>query len=379
MGVEVKKILARQVILVILDGWGHREEKTHNAVAHASKPCFDYLWRNYPHALLEASGEAIGLPPGQIGTSEHGHLTIGAGRTIDSDLVRITKAFKSGAAENNPVFQKLFNHVKKYTSSLHIKGLVSPGGVHSHSEHLYELLRMAKKAGVEKVVLHAFTDGRDTPPQSAERYLTELETIIESLGIGYIATVSGRFYAMDRDHNWHRTAKVEKAIFECRGKICRARKPSKIMRELYREGTLDEHLEPLIFLDDKDRSYPIEKNDGVVFINFRPERARQLAQKVAERAKTMNLFFVTMTHYGEAIDSHIAFPQIETKTCLSNEVSKAGLSQVHIGETEKPVTIRGGGKGGQCTPNRVTNFHRLCRKPCSAVDHEATNVGKTQV
>lgn len=232
-------------------------------------------------------------------------------------------------------FTELFDHVKKYNSTLHIQGLVSPGGVHSHSSHLYAFLESAKNAGITNVIIHAFTDGRDTPPQSAASYLKELEDVIEKVGIGFIATAAGRFYAMDRDNNWDRLKKAEDALFECKGKVCKLQKPSEVFEELYKEGILDEHTEPLVFLDENGKSYPIKDNDGIFFFNFRSDRGRMLSKRIIEKSGEKNLCFVTMTQYDSTFTCRVAFPPIGIDTTLAAEVSKAGLTQAHIAETEK--------------------------------------------
>jgi len=325
----------KQVLLVIFDGWGYSEDKKYNAIAEANTPFFDSLWEDFPHTLLEASGEAVGLPKGEMGNSEIGHMAIGSGRVINSDVVRIFKAIENGDLEKNDAFVALFNHVKKHNSTLHIKGLVSPGGVHSHHKHLYAILKIAKKNEIKKVVIHAFTDGRDTLPQSAHEYLKELEDLLEELKIGVIATVSGRFYAMDRDNNWDRLKKVEEAIFNGNGKTFSDKKPSEIIKELHNEGLSDEYLKPMVFLDEKGNSNNIKENDGVLFFNFRADRARMLSQKIAEKAKTDNICFVTMTNYDEKIESLVSFPIEYINTTLASLVADAGLSQAHIAETEK--------------------------------------------
>jgi 2,3-bisphosphoglycerate-independent phosphoglycerate mutase len=323
---------SRQVVLIILDGWGYREDTTHNAIAQAKTPTFDRMWKEYPHTLLEASGLAVGLPEGQMGNSEIGHTTIGAGKVVDTDLVRIGKAIRANEFISNPAFVKLFKHVKKHDSTLHVKGLIGKGGVHAHSEHLHAFLRAAKEAGITKIAIHAFTDGRDTAPQSAAGYLEELEKVIEDLGIGFIATATGRFYAMDRDNNWDRVKKAEDALFEGKGKN---KKPSEIIKELYKEGKIDEHLEAMVFLDDTGKSYKVEKNDGVFFFNFRSDRARQLSRKIAEKKDSDNICFVTLTEYDPNLPADVAFPVISIETTLAAEISRAGLTQAHIAETEK--------------------------------------------
>lgn len=327
----------KPVVLIVLDGWGYSESGKDNAIAAAKTPFWDHLWNIYPHTVLHASAEPVGLPAGQMGNSEIGHMTIGSGKVIATDLVRINNAIASGEFNTNPAFTTLFEHVKKHDSILHVQGLVSSGGVHSHHDHLFAFLRAAKKAGVTKIVIHAFTDGRDTPPQSAAAYLKELEDVLDDIGldIGHIATVSGRFYAMDRDNNWDRLAKAEAALLECKGKVYKAQKPSEVMTELYKDGILDEHTEPLVFLDDTGKGYSIAKNDGVFFFNFRADRARMLSKKLMEQSEKLNLCFVTLTQYEKDLGAIVAFGPDEIQTTLAEQISLAGMKQAHIAETEK--------------------------------------------
>ncbi len=328
-----------QNVLIVLDGWGYREETKHNAVAQAKTPNFDKYWAKYPHTLLEASGLAVGLPEGQMGNSEIGHTTIGAGKAIDTDLVRIKKAIEADEFLTNHAFVKIFDHVKRNNSTLHVKGLIGDGGVHAHSDHLIAFLKAAKTQGIEKIAIHVFTDGRDTAPQSAADFLEDIEKVIEEIGIGFIATASGRFYAMDRDNNWDRLAKAEDAIFHCKGKVCHLKKeftkPSEYIRALHKQGVLDEHLEPVIFLDENGKSYKVEKNDGIFFFNFRSDRARMLAKNIAKDAIKNNWCFVTLTEYQKDLDCLVAFPPSIISTTLAKEISGAGLTQAHIAETEK--------------------------------------------
>ncbi len=325
----------KPIVLIVLDGWGYSENGKDNAIAAAKTPFWDSLWATYPHTVLHASEEMVGLPAGQMGNSEIGHMTIGSGKTLATDLVRINNAISSGEFAKNPAFIELFNHVKKHDSTLHIQGLVSAGGVHSHHDHLFAFLRAAKEAQVEQVAIHAFTDGRDTPPQSAKEYLRELEDVLDDIGLGNIATVSGRFYAMDRDNNWDRLAKAEEALFECKGNVCVSKKPSDVFEELYKDGVLDEHAEPLVFLDDTGKGYPISQNDGVFFFNFRADRARMLSKKIMERAEKQNLCFVTLTEYDKELGNIVAFGPDTITTTLAEQVSLAGMKQAHIAETEK--------------------------------------------
>jgi len=323
------------IALIILDGWGYSDAKEHNAIYKAKTPHFDDCWNTCPHALLDASAEQIGLPKNQIGNSEIGHMTIGAGRIINSQLIKINKAIQKNEFISNPAFTQLFDHVKKYNSTLHIMGLISPGGIHSHRDHLYAFLLAAKSAQVTKVAIHAFTDGRDVPPQSAATYLKELEDILDEIAIGRIATVTGRFYAMDRDKNWHRVETAEKAIMASQGKIIHEQKPSEVLKQLYTQNAIDELLEPLIFLDLEGKSWPIENNDGIFFFNYRPDRARQLASRIHAQSSKRNLCLVTMTKYSSTLETLVAFPEEKINDSLASLLSQSGIRQSHIAETEK--------------------------------------------
>ncbi len=332
----------KQSVLIVLDGWGYREDSKDNAVLQAKTPNFDAYWAKYPHALLEASGLAVGLPEGQMGNSEIGHMTIGAGKAMDTDLVRIKKAIQSGEYDKNHAFVALFEHVKKHDSVLHVQGLLGEGGVHSHSDHLFAFIKAAKKAGVKKVAIHIFTDGRDTAPQSAAQYISELEDLLHEINdethMSFIATVSGRFFAMDRDNNWDRLSKVEKVLFECEGGVCEV-KPSDFIKTLYKDGKLDEHLEPHVVAGPHGNGVRISENDGIFFFNFRADRARMLSRKIMERAKSQNVCFVTLTSYGSEYSLEagylVAFEPASIETTLAKEISAAGLTQAHIAETEK--------------------------------------------
>lgn len=346
----------KQAVLIVLDGWGYREDTKDNAVAAAKTPVFDRIWNQYPHTLLEASGLAVGLPEGQMGNSEIGHTTIGAGKAIDTDLVRIKKAITTGEYDTNPAFTTLFKHVLENNSTLHVQGLIGEGGVHSHSDHLFAFVKAAKKAGIKKVAIHVFTDGRDTPPQSAAEYLADLERLLEEINdethMSFVATVSGRFFAMDRDNNWDRLSKVEQALFESKGHICEI-KPSEFLKQLYKDGKVDEHLEPMVcsvpgaVSADGTPSWGcnIADNDAVFFFNFRADRARMLSTKMLEKIRgdhnqpLNNVRFATLTSYGSEYTAEagclIAFPPAVIETTLAKEIAQAGLTQAHIAETEK--------------------------------------------
>ncbi|MBU6231742.1 MAG: 2,3-bisphosphoglycerate-independent phosphoglycerate mutase [Patescibacteria group bacterium] len=319
----------KTVMLIVLDGWGYREDPKDNAIAAAKKPFFDRLWKERPHSLLKASGSAVGLPEGQMGNSEVGHMTIGAGRPADTDLVRIDKAISSGDFDGNPVFADLFAHVEKRRSTLHVMGLVSPGGVHSHQNHLFAFLRLAEKRGVERVAVHVFLDGRDTPPQSAASFIRGLESEIEGYPGCFIATVAGRYYAMDRDNNWDRLAEAEKAILEGKGPTCSA-KPSECISERYKSGERDELMKPIVC-----RPSPVADGDAVFFFNFRADRARMLSERMMARATSHGLRFATMTEHKPGLGAPVAFPAQRFAITLGGEISKAGISQARIAETEK--------------------------------------------
>jgi 2,3-bisphosphoglycerate-independent phosphoglycerate mutase len=269
-----------------------------------------------------------------MGNSEVGHTTIGAGKVVDTDLVRIGKTIAADELGKNPALVALFDHVKKNNSTLHLQGLIGDGGVHAHSEHLFAILRAAKIVGVKKVAVHVFTDGRDTPPQSAAQYIKELEGVLKEVGIGSIATVSGRYYAMDRDGNWDRLEKAEQALFESKGNVCKI-PPDQFVESLYKEGKIDEQLEPIVCLDADGKGQAIQDGDGVFFFNFRADRARMLTQKILERTAGKDVCFVTMTQYNPEFKCIVAFPPVSIETTLAGEISKAGLTQAHIAETEK--------------------------------------------
>lgn len=324
--------MKKTIALIVLDGWGYREETKDNAVASAKKPFFDSLWNSCPHSLLKASGLAVGLPEGQMGNSEVGHTTIGAGSIMDTDLVRITKSAKAGEFNNNHAMVKLFEHVKKHHSTLHVMGLLSDGGVHSHEEHLYEFLQAAKRAEVGDVAIHVFTDGRDTGPQSGSKNLRNLELKLPELGPHFfIASISGRFYAMDRDNNWDRMSKAEDAIFNAISTKSFTT-PSKHLELGYAEGVKDELLYPVIFETPHGHGSPIKAHDGVFIFNFRADRVRMLSKKLSA---VKDIFVTTMTEYDKDLPFTVAFPLKIVETTIAYEVSKFNLTQAHIAETEK--------------------------------------------
>ncbi len=324
----------KQVVLLVLDGWGYREDKKDNAIEASKKPNFDDLWENSPHTTLSASGLAVGLPEGQMGNSEVGHTTIGAGKVVYQDLVRIDNAIQDSSFDNNESFSKLFNHIKENNSVLHILGLLSPGGVHSHMDHLFAFLKLAKKNNIFKIAIHIFTDGRDVPPKSACSYIKELENMLHDLGVGKISTLSGRYYAMDRDHNWERVDKVLDAMFLGKGIIVKDQ-TSSFVDNSCGDYISDEYLEPIVFENENNEKLSIKNNDGVFFFNFRADRARMLTSKILEKREELNLKLLTMTKYSDDFDCDVVFPPIKIETTLAKELSLNHKTQSHIAETEK--------------------------------------------
>ena len=311
----------KRVILTILDGFGHRVDTRGNAVAAARKPTYDMLHREFPHTLIEASGPWVGLPEGQMGNSEVGHLNIGSGRIIQMDVTRIDAAIASGTLFDNAALQPAFSGKR-----LHLLGLVSDGGVHSMNTHLYALLEMAKRKGVPEVYVHVFTDGRDTPPNSGLGYVEELEAKIREIGIGKIATVTGRYYAMDRDKRWERTDRALGALV--RGSEGTAASATDAIRASYERNVTDEFVEPVTI----DPAGLIRDDDAVVFFNFRADRARQITEKLIAGLK---LTYVMMTQYDAKFGLPYAFGPETHQNILGEVVSAHGLTNLRVAETEK--------------------------------------------
>jgi 2,3-bisphosphoglycerate-independent phosphoglycerate mutase len=307
------------VALVILDGWGCAPPGPGNAVELAETPVFDELWRRYPHARLEASGEAVGLPPGQMGNSEVGHLTIGSGRILDQDLQRVNRAIASGEFFGNEALVGAFERAKERGSNMHLLGLVSYGGVHSHIDHLRALLELAGRHGLrEQTFIHAFTDGRDVSPHAAAHDLAELPAKA-------IATVAGRYYAMDRDARWDRTERAYEAI--SMGLSTQADNPLDYVQASYGSGVTDEFLEPAA-IEGRPR---LAADDAAIFFNFRPDRARQLTQKLLEH----DVDLTTMTRYRGDFDCPVAFGEQNVSETIAEVLAERGARQLHAAETEK--------------------------------------------
>lgn len=347
----------KPVALIVLDGWGIGNEYEGNAISVANIPNYKKLEENYPSTLIHASGEYVGLPEGQMGNSEVGHLNIGAGRIVYQELTRITKAIRNEEFYKKEEFLKAIKNAKENNSKLHLMGLLSDGGVHSHNKHLYALLKLAKKNDLKDVYVHCFLDGRDVPPTSAKKYLEELEEKIDEIGVGEIATISGRYYAMDRDKRWERTKLSYDAL--TLGQGMEGGTSTEIINRAYSDNETDEFVKPSVITKNGKPVATIDNNDSIIFINFRPDRARQLTRSFVdkemqefERNKKVNVFFVCMTQYDKTIeDVEVAYkPQKYTNT-LGEYISNQGLKQLRIAETEKYAHVTFFFNGGVEKPN----------------------------
>ncbi len=353
----------RPVMLVIMDGCGWREETDGNAFRLANTPNLDKYKEQYPFTLLKASGEAVGLPPGQMGNSEVGHLNLGAGRIVYQELTRINMAIEDGSFFENHVLQSAMKLVKDTPGArLHLLGLVSDGGVHSQMEHLFALLKMAKFYSIgDRTCVHAFMDGRDTPPKSGVEHLERLMKEIDGLDSGTIATVCGRYYAMDRDKRWDRVERAYNMLVRGVGHL--EKDPIHAVIHAYERGETDEFITPTLIENDiceiiPNECGPLKDGDAVIFFNFRADRARQLTRALTEEGfsffdvndRPRLATYVTMTRYDETFDLPVAFPPVHLKNILGEVVSKAGLKQLRISETEKYAHVTYFFNGGEEKP-----------------------------
>ena len=333
----------KPLALIILDGFGLREEVQGNAVAQAKKPNFDRLWAEYPHTTLTASGEAVGLPDGQMGNSEVGHLNIGAGRIVYQDLTRISKSIRDGEFFTNETLVGAVRHAKENGKKLHLYGLLSDGGVHSHIDHLFALLELCKREQMDRVYIHAFLDGRDVAPDSARSYMEQLLAEIKEVGVGTIATVQGRYYAMDRDKRWDRVEKSYRAMVYGEGP--RHTDPVKAIEESYTQSVYDEFVLPtVITAEDGQTPGLVESGDSVIFFNFRPDRAIQLSLAFTnedfqgfdrgEKAPK-DLYYVCMTLFSESVNGYVAYKPKDLDNTFGEVLAQHGLKQLRTAETEK--------------------------------------------
>jgi 2,3-bisphosphoglycerate-independent phosphoglycerate mutase len=327
--------------LIIIDGWGYTPTREGNAIALASTPFYDELSEKYPHTLLEASGTRVGLPADVMGNSEVGHLNMGSGRVIRMDVSRIDHEIETGEFFQNDVLTKAMDNAKEKGTALHLMGLISDGQVHSSQEHLYALLRMAKQRGLKRVYVHCFLDGRDTPPASAYGYVEALQVKCAEIGCGRIATLIGRYYAMDRDKRWERTERAYKLLVNAEGE--RAIDPVGAIKRSYERGLTDEFVEPIVI--ERETGEPVavvEENDAVIFFNFRPDRARQLTRALTEPGfdgfptlQRPAVAFVCFTQYDKTFGLPVAFGPTEHRNVLAEVFGQLSVRNYRLAETEK--------------------------------------------
>jgi len=331
----------KPVVLVVLDGWGITQPYSGNAISQANTPIFDGLVAKYPAMTLRASGEAVGLPWGESGNSEVGHLNLGLGKIIYQDLPRINKTISDNSFYKNKVFIKAMDQVKENDSALHLMGLVSNGNVHSSIEHLHALLALAREKKIKQVYIHAFLDGRDTPYNNGLNFIKNIKSYIKEYGLGEIATISGRFYAMDRDNHWDRIAKTYEAMVFGQGQL--SDDPIKAVEASYAKKIYDEEFVPTVITKNNKPVAKINNKDALIFFNFRPDRARQITkafclpgfEKFPRGEYLKNLFFVAFTEYENNLPVEVAFPPEENVNTLGEIIARAGLKQLRIAETEK--------------------------------------------
>lgn len=347
----------KKLVLVVLDGFGISTASQGNAVTMAEPTTFNYLVDNFPATTLQASGPSVGLPWGEMGNSEVGHLNLGAGRIVGQDLSRITLAIEDRSFFKNPTFLKACEHVKNNNSNLHLIGLASPGGVHSYDEHLYALLGLAAEQGVKNVFVHMFLDGRDTPPQIALETLDKLSRKMAVFNVGKIATVTGRFYAMDRAEHWNLTEQTYRAMVYGEGK--QAGSAQQAIEDSYDQHVLDEMVPPTVIMQENGKPAIIADNDALINFNFRSDRALQIVKPFVEKdfskftnppKQFNNLLVVTMTEFAQGLPVKIAFPPLEVKNGMAEFISKKGLRQFHIAESEKYAHVSVFFNGGVINP-----------------------------
>ncbi len=339
-------------MLMILDGYGINENEKGNAISVANTPVMDKLMKQNPNTIIKTSGLDVGLPEGQMGNSEVGHTNIGAGRIVYQELTRITKSIEDGDFFSITEFVKAIDNCKKNKTKLHIMGLLSDGGVHSHIRHLYAILELAKRKDFEDVYVHCFLDGRDTPPASAESYIVKLEKKMAEKGVGKIASIAGRFYAMDRDKRWERLQKAYDALVNGIGE--KAQTAQMAIEDSYQKEIFDEFVLPTLICNGEEPVATIGEKDSVIFFNFRPDRAREITRTLVDEkfdafeTKKLNLFYVCFTNYDETIPNvEIAFKKAELKNTFGEIVSNHNLTQLRIAETEKYAHVTFFFNGGE--------------------------------
>jgi 2,3-bisphosphoglycerate-independent phosphoglycerate mutase len=389
----------KPTVLMILDGYGLNDKEQANAVAEGKTPVMDKLMKEYPFVKGYASGLNVGLPDGQMGNSEVGHLNMGAGRIVYQDLTKITKMIEDGDFFENPELLKACANVKEHDSALHLFGLVSDGGVHSHNTHIYGLLELAKRQGIEKVYVHCFLDGRDTPPASGKAYVEELEAKMQEIGVGKVASVMGRYYAMDRDNRWDRVELAYKALVKGEG-VPATGGPAAIQAS-YDNDKTDEFVLPAVVMENGAPVATIKDNDSVIFFNFRPDRAREITRTFCvddfdgfDRGARIQTTYVCFTEYDVTIpNKSVAFPKTEINNTFGQFLAANGLKQARIAETEKYAHVTFFFNGGVEEPNegedrilvkspKVATYdlkpemsaYEVCDKLCEAIRSEKYDV-----
>ncbi|MBT8039975.1 MAG: 2,3-bisphosphoglycerate-independent phosphoglycerate mutase [Gammaproteobacteria bacterium] len=340
------------LVLMILDGWGYREETEYNAIRSGNTPCWDEMWESDPHVLIQTSGEAVGLPGGQMGNSEVGHMNIGAGRIVYQDFTRIAEAIRDGSFRENQALCDAIDAASKTGGTVHIMGLLSPGGVHSHEDQFFETVRMAAQRGATTIAVHAFLDGRDTPPRSAKASIERMQELVDGLPGAHIRTLNGRYYAMDRDNRWDRVEKAYRAI--ALGAADRRAKTALTgLEAAYERGENDEFVAPTLIGE----AGRVADGDVILFINFRADRAREISKAFVsesfddfEREKIALADYVCMTEYMEGLPVSVAFPPNSLTHLLASELADAGLRQLRIAETEKYAHVTFFFNGGEEDP-----------------------------
>jgi 2,3-bisphosphoglycerate-independent phosphoglycerate mutase len=344
----------KPVVLIVLDGWGHREEREHNAILAAKLPTWDRLWRDYPHGLVSGSGEDVGLPDGQMGNSEVGHMNLGAGRVVYQDFTRVTKAIRDGVFFSNPALTAAVDKANAAGGAVHIMGLLSPGGVHSHEDHIHAMVDLAVQRGAKAVYVHAFLDGRDMPPRSAEPSLAAMREHLAKTGKGRVASIVGRYYAMDRDNRWDRVEAAYRLLTEGVAGF-RAADPVQALQDAYARGENDEFVKPTVI---GEAPAVIADGDAVVFMNFRADRAREISRAFvqadfkgfARRTCPTLAAFVMLTEYAADIKAACAYPPTPLTNVLGEYLAALGKTQLRIAETEKYAHVTFFFSGGREEP-----------------------------
>lgn len=348
------QVIHKPTILIILDGWGHTDNTVYNAVYSAHKPVWDRLWYEYPHTLISASGIDVGLPAAQMGNSEVGHMNIGSGRIVDQEFTRITHAMEDGSFYNNEILNPAFKSVAKNNGAVHVLGLLSPGGVHSHEDHVFALMELAARCRVERLYLHAFLDGRDTPPKSAVESIHKAQLKMKQRGIGRFASIIGRHYAMDRNKRWDRTRLAYDLISQGKADF-RSVDPFIAVDMAYARNELDEFVSPTAITKPGEAPIIVDDGDVIVFANYRADRARQLARaftkpefKAFERERIPALeAFISLTSYKANYEFPVAFPPLSLRNVFGEYISGFGLKQLRIAETEKYAHVTFFFNGGE--------------------------------